>query len=80
MPCAEQQPLTRGTTCSLLLCVHPVRQLLVRYHAAHGCGLVSQHRVLTWAGKLQAQDVLKGGAAAWRGGAAQARTVSASFA
>ena len=36
--------------------------LLVRYHAAHGGGLVSAHSVLAWTGKLQAQDVLKGGA------------------
>ncbi|KAL4426710.1 hypothetical protein ABPG77_004766 [Micractinium sp. CCAP 211/92] len=35
-------------------------ELLERHHAAHGFGLVSQHRVLTWTGKLQAQDVLKG--------------------
>lgn len=35
-------------------------QLLTAYWAAHGCGLVSQHRVLAWTGKLQAQDVLKG--------------------
>ena len=35
--------------------------LLVRYHAAHGGGLVSAHSVLAWTGKLQAQDVLKGG-------------------
>lgn len=35
-------------------------ELLERYHASHGCGLISQHRVLTWTGKLQAQDVLKG--------------------
>ena len=33
----------------------------MRYYAAHGAGLVSQHSVLTWTGtKLQAQDVLKG--------------------
>ncbi|KAL4458713.1 hypothetical protein ABPG75_013578 [Micractinium tetrahymenae] len=35
-------------------------ELLERYHAAYGFGLVSQHKVLTWTGKLQAQDVLKG--------------------
>lgn len=35
-------------------------QLLERYHARHGAGLVSQHRVLAWTGKLQAADVLKG--------------------
>lgn len=35
-------------------------QLLERYHAAHGYGLVSSHGVLAWTGKLQAQDGLKG--------------------
>lgn len=39
-------------------------QLLTRYYATHGCGLVSQHSVFVWSGKLQAQDVLKGGGAA----------------
>ncbi|KAL4859199.1 hypothetical protein ACK3TF_000961 [Chlorella vulgaris] len=34
--------------------------LLAHYYGAHGFGLVSQHSVLTWVGKLQAQDVLKG--------------------
>ncbi|PSC71126.1 ATPase (AAA+ superfamily) [Micractinium conductrix] len=35
-------------------------ELLERYHAAHGYGLVGSHRVLTWSGKLQAQDALTG--------------------
>lgn len=50
----------------------PTPQLLERYHASHGCGLVSQHRVLTWTGKLQAQDVLKG-APGWHRPAARAQ-------
>lgn len=43
----------------------PCQQLLERYHAAYGFGLVSQHKVLTWTGKLQAQDVLKGAPDGW---------------
>ena len=39
-------------------------KLLDRYYHTHGCGLVSQHSVLAWTGKLQAQDVLKGAPAA----------------
>lgn len=38
----------------------PAPQLLARYHALHGWGVVAQHRVLTWTGQLEARDTLAG--------------------
>lgn len=56
----EAYPSRRARPTLKVALPPPQMQLLCRYYATHGFGLVSQHSVLVWNGKLQAQDVLKG--------------------